>query len=65
MKYEVFVKKVREIADRAGEENVRFSHDTEKGKFFADFPDGTRITGNPSCLRISVKFGGHHAMATI
>ena len=67
MKYEVFCEKIRKIAERAGEGgNVRFTNDTEKGRFLADFDDGTQIVGSPCCLRISVRFGaGHHAMATI
>ena len=67
MKYEVFCSKVREIAVSVGEGgNVRFTNDTEKGRYLADFADGTQIIGSPCCLRISVKFGaGHHAMAAI
>lgn len=66
MSYEVFRRKVNALANRVGMRSVRFNNDTEKGKYFANFPDGTTIIGNSASLRVTVKFGsGHQAMAAI
>jgi len=67
MSYEVFRRRVNALIVRAGGGiKVRFSEDTEKGKFFANCSDGTTIIGNPSSLKVTVQYGsGHQAMATI
>lgn len=66
MSYESFKSRVSAMMKRAGIANVRFSNDNSKGKFFANFPDGTTIIGNSACKRVEVRWGsGHKAMAAI
>ena len=67
MAYEVFQNRVKALIKRAGGNiSVRFSHDTEKGKFFANCSDGTTIIGCPSSIKVTVRFGsGHQALAEI
>ena len=67
MSYQAFQVKVNALIARAGGGiSVRFFNDTDKGRFFANFSDGTVIVGNPSSLKVTVKYGsGHQAMATI
>lgn len=67
MSYAVFRRKVNALIARAGGGiSVRFHHDTEKGKFFANCSDGTTIIGNPACLKVTVRYGsGHQMMAVI
>lgn len=67
MSYEVFRRKVNALVNRAGGNiTVRFHNDTEKGRFFANCSDGTTIIGNPTSLKVSVRFGsGHQAVAAI
>ena len=67
MSYEVFERKVNALIKKAGGKiTVLFHNDTDKGKFFAIFSDGTTIIGNPKSLKVTVRFGsGHQAMATI
>lgn len=67
MSYEVFQRRVNALIDRAGGGiKVRFSEDDEKGRYFAKCSDGTTIIGNPSSIKVTVRFGsGHQAMANI
>ena len=67
MAYEVFKNKIKSLIERAGGGiSVRFSNDTENGRFFANCSDGTLIIGNPSSLKVTVRYGsGHQALAVI
>lgn len=67
MSYEAFVKHVNRIIEKAGGGiKVRFSNEPEGGRYIAKFSDGTTITGNGSCLSLSVRWGsGHVAMAAV
>lgn len=67
MDWEVFCQKVRARVDMSGTGmNVRFYNDLERGRFLARCQDGTTIIGNPSSLKVTVRFGsGHQAMAEI
>lgn len=67
MTYKLFQKKINTIVKRADAHiKVRFSEDSEKGRFFADCSDGTRITGCSRISKITVRFGsGHQAMIAI
>lgn len=67
MSYEVFKRRVNALINRAGGGiNVRFSNDTDEGRFFANCSDGTTIIGCSSGLKVTVRYGsGHQAMATI
>ncbi len=67
MSFDSFKQKVTALIVRAGGDiGVRFSNDTEKGRFSANCSDGTTIIGSPSSLKVTVRFGsGHQAMATI
>ena len=63
MSYEVFQQKVNALIRKAGGRiSVNFRHDKEKGRYFANCSDGTRIIGNSSSLKVSVRWGnGQHA----
>lgn len=69
MSYREFKIKVRKIANRAGEEiEVKFHHNKETGKYYANFTDAacTTIEGNSKSLKVTVKWGNRHqAMAAI
>jgi len=67
MSYEVFRRKVNALIRKAGGRlSVNFHHDREKGRYFANFSDGTRIIGNSLSTRVSVRWGnGHASMANI
>lgn len=67
MSYEVFRRKVNALIGRAGGGiSVRFSKDADTGRFFARCSDGTTIIGNPSTLKVTVRYGsGHQMMAAI
>ncbi len=67
MSYEVFRRKVNALIAKAGGNiRVRFSSDTDKGRFYANCSDGTTIIGNPGRLKVTVRFGsGHQAMTAI
>lgn len=67
MSYEVFRRKVNALISRTGGNiSVRFHNDADKGRFFANCSDGTTIIGNPSSLKVTVRYGsGHQAMAAI
>lgn len=62
--YSVFKRRVNALVRRVGGVSVRFNYDTDKGKFYANCSDGTTIIGNPSCLKVTVRWGSGH-MATI
>ena len=65
MSYEVFQDKVNALIVRAGGGiDVRFNHDTDKGRFFAHCSDGTTIIGCPSALRVAVVWGSGHSTLT-
>lgn len=65
MSYECFKAKVNALIRRSGEGIVvKFSNNS--GKHYAVCSNGTTITGNPSSLKITVKWGKNHmSMATI
>lgn len=67
MSYDVFRRKVNALISRAGGGiSVRFYNDAEEGKFFANCSDGTTIIGNPTSLKVTVRYGsGHQMMAAI
>lgn len=67
MTFKEFQKGVNDIVLRSGTKTrVGFYHDHERNRFFANFPDGMRIVGNPCSLRIRVQWGsGHVAFADL
>ena len=71
MSYEVFQRKVNALIKKVNKQGnaditVRFSNDTDKGRFFANCSDGTTIIGNPVCPRVAVRWGsGHQSFASI
>ena len=68
MSFESFKSRVIRIIDMMGGEkpSVRFHHDSECGKHYADFSDGTTIVGNSQSVRVAVLWGsGHHALAEL
>lgn len=68
MSYEAFKSRVNALIERAGGGiQVRFSKDSEKGKHYANFPDGTVIIGSEACLKVTVRWNGrnHQSMAAI
>lgn len=63
MSYDVFVERVKRLAERSGS-RVSFSH--EEGRHIARCSDGVLITGNIFCANVCVRWGdGHFAYATI
>lgn len=68
MPYEVFQKRVNAIVDRMSGQKPRihFHHDSEHGKHYAEFSDGTTIIGNTVAKNVMVQWGsGHRATAMI
>lgn len=68
MSYEVFQKRVNALVARmkGSKPTVRFCHDSERGKHYANFSDGTTIIGNTVAKNVMVQWGsGHRATATI
>lgn len=67
MSFETFIQKVSALIARVNDgTTVRFHHDEEKGRYYANCSDGTTIIGNSSALKVTVRFGsGHQAMAAI
>lgn len=68
MSYEVFQKRVNALVDRmkGSKPSVKFRHDPERGKHYANFSDGTTIIGNTVAKNVMVQWGsGHRATATI
>lgn len=68
MSYEVFQKRVNALVDRieGAKPTVKFRHDAERGKHYANFSDGTTIIGNTVAKRVMVQWGsGHRAAVTI
>lgn len=68
MSYEVFQQRVNKLVDRmkGSKPTVRFRHDAERGKHYANFSDGTTIIGNTVAKNVMVQWGsGHRATATI
>lgn len=62
MSYDVFRQKVNALIRRAGGGiSVRFYHDRAKGRYYANCNDGTTIIGNPTSLKVSVRWGSGHA----
>ena len=65
MSYKAFQIKVNRLMARV-EMTVRFSIDTYKGKYSAVCEDGTVITGNSVCPKVTVRsFNGRVFMAEI
>lgn len=68
MSYEVFQKRVNALVNRMKgyKPRVKFSHDAEHGKHYANFSDGTTIIGNTVAKNVMVDWGsGHRAIANI
>ncbi len=68
MSYEVFQKRVNALVSRmkGSKPTVKFRHDSEHGKHYANFSDGTTIIGNTVAKNVMVQWGsGHRATATI
>lgn len=68
MSYEVFQRRVSELVNRVkgSKPTVKFRHDAEHGKHYANFSDGTTIIGNTVATKVMVKWGsGHCATANI
>ena len=65
MSFDMFKSAVLRIAQSAGV-SVDFSTNEDTGKHIAKCSDGTTIIGNPTSMKVTVKWGsGHTAMATI
>lgn len=69
MSYEKFQSLIGSLVKKSGGGiSVDFRH-TEDGKYMARVSDGTVITGNPSSMRVAVRWGGenrnHQGMAVI
>lgn len=68
MSYEVFQKRVNALVNRmnGSKPAVKFRHDAERGKHYANFSDGTTIIGNTVAKNVMVQWGsGHRATANI
>lgn len=68
MSYESFQQKVERLVNgmKGVKPQVRFRHDAETGKHYADLSDGTTIIGNTVAKNVMVRWGsGHKAHATI
>lgn len=68
MPYEVFQKRVNALVRRikGPKPTVKFRHDAERGKHYANFSDGTTIIGNTVAKKVMVDWGsGHRAIANI
>ncbi len=68
MSYEVFQTRVNELISRmkGSKPTVKFRHDADTGKHYANFSDGTTIIGNIIAKNVMVRWGsGHHATANI
>lgn len=67
MTYEDFIAKIFALIAKAGGNiNARFSNDLERGLYRCSCSDGTVITGHPSGLRVTIRYGsGHQMMATL
>lgn len=68
MSYESFQNRVNAIISRmkGPRPAVSFRHDSEHGKHYANFSDGTTIIGNTVAKNVMVQWGsGHRAAATI
>lgn len=63
MSYEVFQQRVNTILSRmkGAKPKVSFRHDAESGRHYANFPDGTTITGNTVAKNVMVRRGSGHA----
>lgn len=67
MSYEVFIRKVNALIERADNKglSVRFSTDLETGRHFARFSDGTSIIANTQCKKVEVRWNrGNHSSIT-
>lgn len=68
MSYEVFQNRVNALVSKmpGPKPTVRFRHDSDCGKHYANFSDGTTIIGNTVAKNVMVKWGsGHRATANI
>ena len=67
MTYEDFIARISALIAKAGGDiRARFFNDTERGLYRCSCSDGTVITGHPSGLRITIRYGsGHQMMATL
>ena len=68
MSYEVFQQRVNRLVNgmKGVKPTVKFRHDAERGKHYANFSDGTTIIGNTVAKNVMVQWGsGHRATATI
>lgn len=62
MPFETFQKRVNNIVNRmkGSKPTVSFSHDSECGKHYANFSDGTTIIGNTVAKNVMVRWGSGH-----
>lgn len=67
MSFDRFQTKIGDLITRTDPGlSVDFQNDEEHGKYIARISDGTTIIGNPSGLKMTVRWGsGHSAMADI
>lgn len=68
MSYEVFQNRVNRLVNRmdGSKPTVKFRHDADTGKHYANFSDGTTIIGNTVAMNVMVRWGsGHCATANI
>lgn len=66
MSYEGFKTAVNNLVAKAGG-GISVSFSQDDGKYFARFPDGTRIIGNSVSPKVTIRWGGrnHQSVANI
>lgn len=65
MTYEYFIAGISALIDKAGGNiRARFFNDTERGLYRCSCSDGMVITGHPSGLRVTIRYGSGHQMMT-
>lgn len=64
MTYQVFQKGVTALVTKSGGGNVRFFMD-EHGRFIALCPNGMRIVGRPTSIKVTFNINGHVMMGTL
>ena len=65
MSYQTFQERVLALLKKS-KSGLSVKFDSEDGRFFANFSDGTRIIGNPASKKVMIRWGsGHKAQAEI
>lgn len=65
MSYQKFKERVLALLSRS-KSGLSVEFNSEDGKFFANFSDGTTIIGNPVSKKVMIRWGsGHKACAEI